>query len=103
MSLGSVPANCMVTNVNIWTQEAFNSDGTDQVAVGIVGSSMEEYAELVDVSDTGVETWTPGTLAKIVDGTARDIKVLYATSDATNLTTGECHVLVEYVQCTVNP
>jgi hypothetical protein len=103
LSLGTLPANAIVLNVNIWTYEAFNSDGTDEVCVGILGTSIEEYATDVDVSNTGVETWAPGTYAKIVDGTSRAVKVVYHTSDKTNLTTGECHVLLEWCRATANP
>lgn len=103
VTLGVLPANAIVTNVNLWTSEAFNSDGTDQVSVGVLGSSIEEYATNVDVSSDGVETWTAGTYAKKVDGSSRTVVAVYKTSDATNLTQGKCHILVEWYQGTAVP
>jgi len=102
ITIGILPANAIVTNINIWTFEAFDADGTDEVCVGYSGTA-EAYAVDVDVSDTGVETWTAGTTAKTVDATSRTVQVYYHTSDATNLANGECHVIVEWYQATVNP
>lgn len=102
ITIGVLPTNSIVMGVNIWTQEAFNSDGTDEVCVGFSGTA-EAYGVDVDVSDTGVESVTLGASAKVVDATSRIVQAYYHTSDATNLTTGEAHILVEWTQATVNP
>lgn len=102
LTLGVLPANAIVTDVFIWTQEAFNSDGTDEVCVGYTGT-VEAYGVDVDVASTGVESVTLGTTSRTVDATTRTVQAYYHTSDATNLTTGEAHVMIVWIQATVNP
>ena len=102
ITFGVLPANAFVTDVYIWTQEAFNSDGTDEVCVGY-DAALEAYAVDVDVATTGVETVTLGATARTVDATSRTLKAYYHTSNATNLTTGEAHVVVKWIQATINP
>ena len=101
VTLGVVPTNYFVSQVFVWVQEAFNSDGADNLIIGY-DADDNAYATTIDVSGTGVKSVTLGTSGRIVDATSRTIKAYYddAGSDAT---TGEAHIYIEWIQATVNP
>jgi hypothetical protein len=102
ITLGAIPANASVISIEAWTSQVFNADGTNQITVGYDGAPTA-YATAVDVSTSGIETVPLGSTAKTVDATGRTAKAYYSTSDATNLTTGKCHVVLTWVQCTASP
>lgn len=101
VTLGTLPANAIVLDVYVWVQEAFNSDAADNLIIGYTADD-NAYATTVDVSTTGVKAVTLGTTSRTVDATSRTVVAYYddAGSDAT---TGEVHVVVEWMQATVNP
>ena len=101
ITLGALPADAMVTEVYVWVQEAFDSDGDDFLYVGYDGDS-DAYGTELDVSSTGVKAMTLGATSKTVDGTGRTLKVYYndGGSDAAN---GEVHVAVKWFRATTNP
>lgn len=101
VEMGILPTNAVVTDVYVWVQEAFNSDGNDNLTVGYTGTT-NAYATTVDVSGTGVKAVTLGATARTVDATSRTIYAYYddAGSDAT---TGEVHIIVEWMRAKVNP
>ena len=99
-SLGTLPINAFVIDVYIWVEQAFDSDGTDQISVGY-DAANEAYSTLAsaDVSTTGVKSPTLGTSAKIVDPTSRAVEAYYVNG-GTEPTVGRAHVAVHYIVAT---
>lgn len=72
VTLGTLPAYHTVLGVqSVHVTEAFNSDGTDTLQVGIQGVSADAYLKAIDVSSTGTKlvpltgskTWDAGNIA----------------------------------------
>jgi len=100
-SLVSLPADAKVLSVEMWVQEAFNSDGTDNITVGY-DATTNAYGTAVDVSTTGVKTVTLGATAKTVDATARSVEVYYVNG-GTEPTTGFAHISITWIQASTIP
>jgi len=93
-SLGTLPRHTIVTSVRVYVQEAFNSDGTNQITVGFDGT-VSAFATAVDVSTTGVKTVTLGAQAGVYQSTERAVEAYY-TAGGSAPTTGRALIVVEY-------
>lgn len=100
-TIGVLPANAIVTGVYVWVQEAFTSDGADEITVGY-DASANEYITTLDVSSTGVKAPTAGATVKTVDATSRTVEIYYVNGGS-EPGAGKAHVLVEYYTATVQP
>jgi len=95
VTLGAFTTDCYVTNVHIQVTELFNSNGTDNISVGVTGDH-EYFATNTDVSSTGIKTVTLGTGA---DHEASPTAVVaYYANGGTEPTTGKALVILEYVK-----
>ncbi|KKL54454.1 hypothetical protein LCGC14_2265230, partial [marine sediment metagenome] len=101
ITLGTLPANAIVIGLFVWVQEAFNSDGNDFLEVGF-DANPDAYGTSLDVSGTGVKAMTLGSTSKTVDATSRVVKVFY-DDQGTDASAGEVHVVIEWIQATINP
>jgi len=95
-SLGFLPPNAYVKNVQVIVPTAFNAGGTDLVDVGL-GGTANNLADNVDVSATGnasvTSTATWGAVQSQTDQT--EMTCIYVPAGATP-TAGAARVVVEY-------
>lgn len=77
-SLFTIPAGAIIVDWILNVTTAFNSDGTDQVDIGISGTA-EKFAADVDVGSTGLKS-TGVVAAQIgaVQATAQAVQGIYA-------------------------
>lgn len=95
-TLGVLPIGAYVVRVHIHVLTAFNSSGTDTIAVGYSGT-VNAYCTATDVSTTGVKSPTLGSGIGY-DLTSRTVVATYAQGVADS-TTGKAVVIVEYFLC----
>lgn len=93
-TLGLRPAYTTVTEVLVYVDQAFNSDGTDQITVGYDGAESA-FATAVDVSSTGWKTVTLGSGAAY-SASGQTAKVYYANGGS-EPSTGRALVILRYV------
>ena len=97
VSLGSLPANSIITGVKVLTSVAFDSSGTDLV---IVGTSADDnrFADAVDVSSVGPASVTQLNVGAVESATgSTEIFAEYNQSVA-DAAAGACKVVIEYMQ-----
>jgi hypothetical protein len=100
-TIGILPANAIVTNIFVWVNESFNSDGSDELTVGY-DTDNDAYMTALDVSASGVKTPTLGSTSRTVDATNRMVE-LYYVNGGSEPDQGKAHVVVEYIQATAIP
>lgn len=98
------PANFRVPRkilrIHVEVYEAFNSDGTDLLDIGYVGSA-NAYANDVDVGSLGAASVTLGSGIGF-DATNRELVLTYSNG-GTEPTTGKVLVTIEFVPCPLLP
>jgi hypothetical protein len=99
--LGVLPQFAIVTGVDVWVQEAFNSDGTNLLMVGY-DALANAYVTALDVSTTGVKTPTMGSTVGAQDLTERQVEAYYVNG-GTEPTTGRAHITIRYIIGTALP
>lgn len=93
VTVGTIPAYSWVLGLDVYVQQAFNSDGTDLVNVGRSGSASA-YTANVDVSTTGRKTIALASEAGLID-TERTVLATY-TNGGSEPTEGRALVSVTY-------
>lgn len=108
-SLGTLPANAMVTAVDLWVEESFNAGGAnDSLTVGYDGDT-DAYVQtgLNMTTDELREHITEGhgstgdILGK-VDPTSRSVEA-YLTHTGGEPTTGKAYIILHYIIATAEP
>jgi hypothetical protein len=94
--LGKLPEFTLITAVRIFVTEAFNSDGTDVIRVGIPGGETW-YAGNTDVSTTGRKTPASGIAGDYTSVTPRTVQAQYLAGGSAP-TTGKALVTLEFVR-----
>lgn len=89
-----------ILRIHVEVYEAFNSDGTDLLDIGYVGSASA-YANDVVVSSTGIASVTLGA-GVIFDPTNRELVLTYSNG-GTEPTLGKALVIIEFVPCPLLP
>ena len=100
-TLGALPTNAVVINVDVWVHDAFDSDGTDLLTVGYDGA-VDAYVTALDVSAPGVMTPGMGTSVGIVDATPRSVEAYYVNGGS-EPTVGKAHIIVQYIIAIAEP
>ena len=97
VSIGSLPANSIITDIKVLVSTAFDSSGTDLV---IVGNSTDDnrYADAIDVSSTGAATVTQLNTGAVESATASTEIFIEYNQSVADATAGACKVIVEYMQ-----
>lgn len=104
MTLGRIPAGSVTTNVWVWVTEAFNSDGTDIINVGIPGNEYV-YAYNFDVAATtkfhvpllGTITGSGAVRANMGFRPNAEEVVAFYNAGGSAPTTGKALVILEYI------
>ena len=91
--MGILPINSYVVRVQLHATQAFNSDGTDNISVGITGTT-NKFATATDVSTTGVKTVTLG--SGVGFQTSAQAVNAYYVNGGSAPTTGKAIVIIEY-------
>lgn len=102
VTLGYIPQYAIVQSVGIWVEEAFNSDGTDEIRIGGTGDAAR-YCAYTDVSTTGNKTpAAPATpLPRMY--TPGDAVVANYANGGSEPTTGKAVVWIEFFPIKVTP
>ena len=100
-TLGTLPINAVVTNVDVWCEEGFDSDGTDLLTVGY-DADNDAYVTALDVSAPGVLAPAMGTSVGKVDAVSRSVEAYYVNGGS-EPTVGKAHVIVQYIIATAEP
>ena len=104
-TLQELPADHIIIGIDVWVQEAFNSDGDDFLTVGIQGGADDDaYMDDLDVSGTGVKDTAVACAAaddygKVIAASGRVLQLIYKDG-GTDATTGRAHVTVRYAKAT---
>lgn len=107
-TLGTLPANAIVTAVDLWVEESFNAGGSDSLTVGYDGDTdayvktglnmaTDELREHV-TEDHG----SAGDVLGKVDATSRSVEA-YMTHTGAEPTTGKAYIIVHYIVATAQP
>lgn len=100
VSLGSFRTPRDVLRVRVWREQAFNSDGSDLLDIGYVGSE-DAYAANVDLAGTGLATVTLGSGVGF-DDTSRELQATY-TAGGSAPTTGKALIIIEFIPSPPSP
>lgn len=100
VDLGSLPADTYIMRAHVFTQEAWNSDGTDTLVVGS-DADTDSIITSLDIASTGVKSPTLGSSAGY-NSTAQQIKIRYVNSGS-EPTTGKTLVILETTRTPPNP
>lgn len=94
-ALFTIPAGAVITGWVLNVTTLFNSDGTDQVDIGITGTA-EKFAANVDVGSTGLKT-TGVVAAEIgtVQASAQPVLGIYANGGSA-ASTGAMTIMVNF-------
>lgn len=97
LTIGSLPANAIITAIKVLVSVAFDSSGTDLVIVGI-STDTNKFADAVDVSSTGSASVTQLNVGAVESASgSTDILVQYDQSVA-DAAAGALKVVVEFLQ-----
>jgi hypothetical protein len=106
-TLGVIPANAFVYRVDVWLEEAFDSDGTDQITVGYDGNT-NAYVTLLTVDGVGLREHideghgNAGAVLGTVDATSRSVEIYYLNGGS-EPTAGKVFVVLHYILATAEP
>jgi hypothetical protein len=92
--IGTVPAGAVITNARLIVTQAFNSDGTDLISIG-VDTAETIIAATNDVSTTGTKTLVFGVAVGRYESVDRIVEAYY-TNGGSEPTTGRALVTVEF-------
>ena len=107
-SLGTLPANAFVYRVDIWVEEAFNSDGTDNLTVGYDGGTSAYLVSGLNMETGGLREHVDeghaqaGATLGTVDATTRAVEAYYLNG-GTEPTTGKVYIALHYIVATAEP
>ncbi len=93
--LGTVPQEAVITGVKIYSQTAWNSDGTDLLSIG-TDADNNLLAGATDIATTGWKTPAAGTVTFPYYVTADQVLEAYYVNGGSEPTTGRALVVVEY-------
>lgn len=98
ITVGNVPPNSVIVDINVNVGTAFNAGGADYVDIGNA-SSANAYADNVNVASTGAATVTKTAACGAVLSTTAStpIKAVYVPA-ATAPSAGSAYVTVTYHQ-----
>lgn len=99
VKLCDVPANHFVSQVDVWVEEAFNSESADDsITVGYT-AAVNALVTALEVLATGVKTAVIGAGAKVVVAAAKEVTIYYTYTAGAELddpTTGKVLVTIHY-------
>ena len=107
-SLGTLPANAFVYRVDIWVEEAFDSDGTDNLTVGYDGTTSAYLVSGLNMETVGLREHVDeghaqaGATLGTVDATTRAVEAYYLNG-GTEPTVGKVYIALHYIVATAEP
>ena len=96
VSMGSLPPNSQIIDIQVPVTTAFDSSGTDLVIVGI-SSDDNRYATAIDVSSAGAASVTQ-LIFGVEDVNASTEVFAEYNQSVTDAAAGACTVIMSYIQ-----
>lgn len=97
LSVGSLPANGIITDINISSSVAFDGTGTDLIVIG-TSSDDNRFADAVDVSSTGKASVTQLNTGAVESAVASTEIFAKYTDSNTDAAAGACNIVITYMQ-----
>ncbi len=107
-TLGTLPANAFVYRVDIWVEEAFNSDGTDNLTVGYTGTTSAYLVSGLNMETGGLREHVDeghgqaGATLGTVDSSSRSVEAYYLNGGS-EPSTGKVYIALHYIVATAEP
>ena len=107
-SLGTLPANAFVHRVDIWVEEAFDSDAADDLTVGYDGTTGAYVTTGLNMATGGLREHIDegharaGATLGTVDASSRAVEAYYVNG-GTEPTTGKVYIALHYIVATAEP
>lgn len=108
-TLGTLPANAVVTAVDVWVEEAFDAGGADDsLTVGYDADTDAYVATGLDMTSLGLREHiteghgNAGATMGTVDATSRSVEA-YLTHTGAEPAAGKAYIIVHYMIATAEP
>jgi hypothetical protein len=97
ITIGSLPANSIITGIKVLVSALFNGGGTDLMTIGVAGT-VAKFANAVDLAATGPAAVTQLNTGVVQSKTNSTPIIATYTDQNADATAGACKVVIEFAQ-----